>query len=585
LFVVSILGQQTIKRVAAGLETGEGAGLSEIVQLIQQLSNNALETSVQELAELIGKDVVVTAKVIAAANTIGYNPSGIDVSTINQAIHVIGFNKIRQLAISLLLVENAERTLNPSEKREIAALALCSGLIAETVMTRHGSLSAEQAFICASLRSYGRLLMTSFMIDEYRRAQLMAVSGMNEDEAFNRVFGLTPLELGHHLLASAHLPGAILKSLRALPPDAIKLATQNPDIELLMLSDLSVRICELALRPDVSAAEFEQRAQVLTARTGRAFNLDMEGLLGVLREAGQQLNIFATTFGLNGISSNLGVRIQARATGEEPDEAAARLAARKAAAQAPAKPAANAGPAPALSAAPSTAAVPTSVDPVRVTNAPAAQAPVASPAPASTPPIDPLVALAALGTSAVAPEKKPDGPVSAEASFQTAFENGIDQLAGLMDQEPIDIRKIYLVALQAALRGFAASDGIIFLREHSKGPYAAFYGKGSLYDSVRGQGLFRDADRNVFGVCLQRMEDVLIYDAADAKIAPYLPPWIKTGKLASFVLLPITENRRPFAILLAGWPDKKTVGFSVAQIRQVRSMLKLVGTARRLSGS
>lgn len=187
------LAQQTIKRVADGLEAGEAAGLSEIVELIQQLSGHALNTSVQELGSLIGKDLVVTAKVIAAANTMGYNPTGVEVSTITQAIHVIGFNKIRQLAVSLLLIENAERTLNPTEKREIAALALCSGLMAESVMEKYGSNNPEQAFICASLRNYGRILMTTFMIEEYRRARTIAMQeGASEDEAFNQVFGLTP---------------------------------------------------------------------------------------------------------------------------------------------------------------------------------------------------------------------------------------------------------------------------------------------------------------------------------------------------------------------------------------------------------
>jgi hypothetical protein len=110
-------------------------------------------------------------------------------------------------------------------------------------------------------------------------------------------------------------------------------------------------------------------------------------------------------------------------------------------------------------------------------------------------------------------------------------------------------------------------------------------GAGLIFESTRGRALVREADRDVFGLSLQRLEDVFIYDATDAKIAPYIPAWMKLGKLASFVLLPIHENKKPFAMLLAGWPDKKTKSFSVAQIRQVRSMLKLVGTARRLTQS
>ncbi|MFT3782158.1 MAG: HDOD domain-containing protein [Nibricoccus sp.] len=532
-----------------GLESGESAGLSEIVELIQQLSGHALDTSVQDLATMIGKDLVVTAKVIAAANTIGYNPSGIEVSTITQAIHVIGFNKIRQLAVSLLLIENAERTLNPTEKREIAALALCSGILAESVMEKHGSASPEHAFICASLRNYGRILMTTFMIEEYRRARVLAMqSGASEDEAFNQVFGLTPLELGYHLLESAHLPDPILKSLRALPPDAVRKASQNPEVELLVLADLSVKLCETALRTDLSAAEFERTAQTLSARTGRAFYLDVDGLLSALKETGQQLNTFASTFGLSALTGSLAPRLQQRAVRKDP-VGFVPLTPLVAAATADPKPVAQPSPAPSQ---------PT-----------AAPAPTATPVPSSTAP--------------AAPTDPALQPVSGEADFQRAFDTGIEQMANLLTEEPVKMDKVFRVIMDAALHGFASNDGVLFVRERSGHSYSPRYGHGPLLDTIRNQPLIRESDRNVCGICLQRLEDVFINDAADPKILPHLPPWLKTSNLASFVLLPIHENRRPFALLLAGWSHKKTMGFTVTQIRQVRSMLKLVGTAHRLS--
>ncbi|WP_175414936.1 HDOD domain-containing protein [Nibricoccus aquaticus] len=537
--MVHTLAKQTITRVAAGLETGEAAGLAEIVELIQQLSGNANETSVEELAALIGKDIVVTAKVITAANTMGYNPSGVEIATISQAIHVIGFNKIRQLALALLLIENAERTLNPHEKREIAALALCSGLMAEAVMNRHGTHEPEQAFICASLRNYGRLLMTTFMLDEYRQAREISLEGKSEDEAFRGVFGLTPLELGHHLLETANLPESILKTLRSLPVDAIRQAATSNEIELLVLADLSVKLGELALKPDLSDADFQRGVLSLSARTGRVFGLDADALVSILGEASHQLNEFARTFNLTAISQQVNPRLQSRIAGEDP------IAVRTAQSAARSLAAANSKPpvAPATSLSPSEAA---STSPIAPTDTPP---PVAS---------------------------------TSETVFQQAFESGIEQLASLLDESPVSMSKVYQVVLKSALQGFAARDGLILTRKPD-----AFYvnalGSGPLFDAIRGRSLVRETDRDVFGIALQRMEDVFIYDATDPKIVAHIPAWMKPGNLASFVLLPIHENKKPFALLLAGWSEKKTKSFSVTQIRQVRSMLKLVGTARRLT--
>jgi len=556
------LAQQTISRVSAGLESGESAGLSEIVELIQQLAGHALDTSVQELASLIGKDLVVTAKVITAANTMGYNPTGVEVATITQAIHVIGFNKIRQLAISLLLIENAERTLNPAEKRDIAALALCSGIMAESVMEKHGTNSPEHAFICASLRNYGRILMTTFMIEDYRRARVLAMqSGATEDEAFNSVFGLTPLELGYHLLESAHLPEPILKSLRALPPDAVRKASQQPDVEILLLADLSVKLCELALRSDLSAEEFEKSAQTLSSKAGRAFGLDVDGLLNALSDTGKQLNIFASAFGLSALTSSLNPRLRARVDRKDPAGYAAltRLLVEP-----------NTGP-----------NVPTRGTESKEASAPAAPGPAKArgdgvPTVQTNPPATSNL------SAAVVPPTEP--AISGEAIFQRAFDAGIDQLASLLDEQPVKMDNVFRVVLQAALQGFSANEGLVFVRDRASLPYSAQFGQGALYESIRHQSLVRESDRNVCGICLQRLEDVFINDASDPKILIHLPAWLKASKLSSFVLLPIHEGKRPFALLLAGWPEKKTMGFTVNQIRQVRSMLKLVGTANRLAG-
>jgi len=583
--VVSSLAQKTIKHVTSQLQSGESAGLSEIVELIQKLSTNAYETSIQDLSGLIGKDVVVTAKVIAAANTIGYNPGGIEVSTISQAIHVIGFNKIRQLTVSLLLVESANRHLNPTEKREIAALALCSGLMAESVMAQRSTVAPDHAFICASLRSYGRLLMTSFMIEEYRKARTMATTGLSEDEAFNRVFGLTPLELGYHLLASAHLPDPILKSLRAAPPGLIRNIAEKPELELLALADLSVRVCELALRSDIGAEEFKKRTGVIAARSGKTFGLDREALVNLLQETGQQLSDFAHAFGFKTLTEQFSPRLNARVKGTDPvgfaasvqknaddrtkllDDISAeeaRVETDETASEMPLQE--GIPPAPPL-ATPAPVELPATdlANPLSLPATPSASSPGTSIPPS---------------TEAVPPptENKPT-----EGLFHRAFQTGIEQLAGFLEDDPVDMRKVYDAVLAAALQGFTSNEGVIFMRDASGRRFIPSLGSGPLFNAIRATAAIREEDRNAFGLCLQRMEDILIYDATDPKLDAHLPPWIKSNRLASFVLLPLHDNRRPFALLLIGWSEKKTVGFTVSQIRQVRSMLKLAGTARKLS--
>ncbi len=505
--------------------------MAEIAELIQQLSSKALQTSVQELATLIGKDVVVTAKVIAAANTIGFNPAGHNISTLSQAIQVIGFNKVRQLALSLLLIENAERTLNPVERREIASVALCSGMIAEAAMNRHGSFPPEQAFICASLRSYGRLLMTTFMLDEYRQALNAINEGADEDDTFNQIFGLTPLELGHHLLASAHLPELILHSLKKFPLEALRRSAEQPALQLLALADLSVKLAECALKPSINRVHFQQHLQRLATRHGRLFGFGTDELLSLLSEAGDQIQVFNKLFGLKGISSGLLPRLASRIANAEPPDAA--------------KP---------------TRAHPPADESAR--DAVHSASPVSDTPSAGTPPAR-----------------------SRESIFQDAFAQAIQVITGLLGEPKIPMKRVYDVLLDATRTGLASSDCMVLVRSGSGKPYHCDYGCGPAFEAQRGSSLVREGERNVFGLCLARLEDIYINDATAPSIVPHLPEWLRAEKLNSMVILPVHESRAPFAILIAGWSEKKAVKFTDAELRQIRALLRLVGTAHRLSMS
>ena len=99
----STLAERTLQRATAALRSGPVACLPEIVKLLGTLSANSVEVSVTELADVIQKDPVILSKVIGAANTYGYNPTGVPVTTVTQAVHVIGYERIRTLAMSLVV--------------------------------------------------------------------------------------------------------------------------------------------------------------------------------------------------------------------------------------------------------------------------------------------------------------------------------------------------------------------------------------------------------------------------------------------------------------------------------------------------
>ncbi|HQL21722.1 MAG TPA: HDOD domain-containing protein [Opitutaceae bacterium] len=544
------LAARTIEQITSGMNSGQAPCLPELVQLIQTLSAKAIEVSVTELADLVQKDVSVMSKVLAAANTIGYNPSGVPIGTVTQAIQVIGFDHIRSLAMSLMLMRHAEDTQSAEEKRQATMLALSSGLVAQSLSQTHGIADPEEAFIAASLRNFGRLLMTAFMTDEYRSA-LQRAEEIPAEEAFSEVFGLTPLELGRTLLRSANLPKVLLDALRECSPQV--LATLNDaSKELLVAAELSMQLCELAIDRERSASEFTAATQALADRFRAHIKLTSDDIDNTLAFAGERISIFTHAFGVQGFSRDYVALLRRRAQHMEPVTAPQAAQARKPAQPAPATPQEKRAPAPDAMPAPPDAAATFAVPPPEPVS-PESVGPAA-------PPLEPVVCT------------------------PQVWQDGLAQLSDCLAQSTIDYTRVRQQAMECVQAGFGAPEAVFFSIESDLRNFVATHGQGSLFRFLRGDRAIRLDEQTVFGVCLRRRENVVIHRTSDPKTAPYLPKWCHGEQgLGSFVALPLHDQTRCFALLLVGWPAPRQITLTADHTRLLRALLSLVSAAQRLS--
>ncbi len=311
------LAEETISRIEQALEEEQSTAINEIVQIIQELAAKAFSISVSELSQLIGRDPTITEKVISASNTLGFNPSGMPITTITEAIHTVGFEKIRNLAISILLVENAGHRLNSYEHREMAAISVCSGLMAQNLIQKlPNKIDPELAFVCASLRNYGKLLMTTFLIEQYRDAKSLAMRIGDEKEAFYQIFGLTPLELGQRLLQSTSLPKAIMTSLKPVPKDLMAREAERPEEQILIVSELSMQLCERSFDESVEPDHFNDAIREVLRKFSQSISIELETVNQALVEIDMDLQIFNRAVGMSDMSSPSSQKIRARVSGE-----------------------------------------------------------------------------------------------------------------------------------------------------------------------------------------------------------------------------------------------------------------------------
>ena len=495
---------ETLKRVSEALKSRQAAAFPEIIKLVHTLSQKNDEITVQELAELVKKDSTVLVKVLQVANSLGYNPSNVRVSTVPQAIQVIGFNRVRTLAMSLLLLEQSNRFRSPEEQRESATLALCSGLFAQAAAVEQAFVDPEQAFVCASLRHFGRIVMTTFLTDEYRTAHNLAAT-LGEDEAFRSTLGITPLELGCELLRAEELPGEILGAIKRCSPEAIAAAGNPPEMRLLALCGFSAQLCELACTPGLNAAAFAAQSNLLAADFAKVLPGIGAQMQDLLQSASEQLTRLKHGLGIHSLPMSMLDRVKHRVAKKDP---------------------------------------------------PGSNTPMPSPAPSPAAPAPTVTTNVAAGLG---------------------LETGVAELTALANDTGASSDALCLAVLEIMHRTFAAPECILFLLQPAQGVLRITHGFGHAWRELQPHATIRPGERTLFGLCLQRRDNLLIHDVRDAALAVHCPAWLKHAEgLSAFALMPILHGPAVLGLVLVGWPERRKITLTPDQVRHVREILAFI---------
>jgi len=188
--------------------------LTESVTRIQNLATSETE-SISSVTNAILKDVALTNKLLRLVNSAHY-ARGSSVGTISRAVCLVGFNGIRNLTLSLVLLEHMHDKGNAQLLKEEFLRALLAGTIAaEWGGTRAQS---EEAFIGALFQHLGRMLTQFYFPQEamnIRRAVNDPDQPVSEAAAAIRALGVSFEELGVGVAREWGLPESIQHSMVA----------------------------------------------------------------------------------------------------------------------------------------------------------------------------------------------------------------------------------------------------------------------------------------------------------------------------------------------------------------------------------
>lgn len=192
--------------------------LSASVARVQALSESETD-SLQSLCDEILKDVALTQKLLRVVNTAHYRRAGSDpISTISRAVSLIGVGGVRNLALSLMLLDHMQDQGHAHQLKQAFLHTVMAGTLASELAVN--PREAEEVFVGALFRRLGWLLVAFYLPDDaeqirQRGGEPGLASTADSARIVQQVLGVGLEALADHVGREWGLPADLLASMRS----------------------------------------------------------------------------------------------------------------------------------------------------------------------------------------------------------------------------------------------------------------------------------------------------------------------------------------------------------------------------------
>lgn len=180
--------------------------LPGIITKLNALSEND-KASVQEMARLVSSDQVLSARILKLANSPSYG--FYRVSTISNAMILLGVNVVKSLALSSSIFEIMEKNSIGLWEHSLGA-----GVAANIIARKLKLPECEEISTAALLHDIGKVIIRLNFGDDYRHLmELIDAKDVSLLEAENELLGVDHAEVGAWLAKSWHLPEKLIEPI------------------------------------------------------------------------------------------------------------------------------------------------------------------------------------------------------------------------------------------------------------------------------------------------------------------------------------------------------------------------------------
>jgi len=216
--------QSTVSKLLQVMDRSPGfAGLGASVQTISRLGDD-LDGGTREITATILRDAALTSKLLRISNSSRNARVGRNVSTIDQALMVLGLNTVKSVALSLALLGSLSHKPQSNQLHaEIVTAYFCGSLACELTRLYAPRYSAQEAQVCGLMQNLGRMMATYYLYEDIERSRaLQTEKNLTEDDAIVQTLGISFEHIGaaiaHHWCLPDVLQNSLAPDIGKAPP-------------------------------------------------------------------------------------------------------------------------------------------------------------------------------------------------------------------------------------------------------------------------------------------------------------------------------------------------------------------------------
>lgn len=266
-------------------------------------------SSAGELSNVILKDMSLTNKLLKIVNSSYYGNVSGKVTTISRAVFLLGAEKVRMAAASLMILDHLQNKSQADDLKDAALSSFLSGVIARDVADKMMFSAKEEVFICALLHNLGKHLVICYFPEEYQEIKnVIALKGVDEQTASKTILGVSYSELGMGVTKSWGFPQSITDSMDVIRESADP-TLENEAGVLKSIANYASDLCAAAAHTDI--AKRDEAIKAISEKYQLTIAIPANRSLNFIEDAATNIVQYADMFKITPSQSPLLRRLSA----------------------------------------------------------------------------------------------------------------------------------------------------------------------------------------------------------------------------------------------------------------------------------